>query len=784
MAKKFNEIQKPIIAPATHTLNNNTQKKERKTKQPGSAGTLREQLSPYLPGILLFVIALIIGLLTYKDYGMAWDEPFQRGPGLASFNYIFYGDQELFTKPTDNHGAGYELLLIIIEKLMKLTDSRDIYLMRHLATHIFFLVGASFGYVLIFRLFKNKFLASLGFMMFVFAPRLYAHSFFNSKDIPFMFMILITLTVCQISFEKNKPTLFFLTGLACGYATSIRIMGVMLGAFILLFLLIDLAIALSKKEKPIKPVINILWFSVGFCALLYLGWPYLWKSPVHNLVESFNKLAHFDLSHGYALLNGYLVDWAKVPWTYFPTWFLITNPELWLITGIAGIIWISVNFFKRPLTYLKNTRERNFLLYLMSFFTPILAVIFLHSVLYNDWRHLYFVYPSFVLMAVYFIDKMMHTRYKLIVQGLCTLQLVLIAYFMIQYHPFHQVYFNNFVSHKPGYLRLNYDMEYWGCSYKQGIDHLLASDQSKTIKVNCDYMVLLANNISLLPEDERSRIQYVEKNAADYYVADSRGELYDSSPSTPVDSIEVLNSAIYYLFKEEKDPVKQKQMRWQTIANLRKILAIHPDDTLANARIGDAYRNNGVYDSAELYLKHEFMLQPLNIAAVVNLALLYNAEKKYPAAIELFRKALQLNPKLEGGQSNLGDAFFFNGDLDSAEIHEQLAIQQNPQNEGAINDLAGVYFFRKKYPQAIELYKSAIKLNPRYVKPYTNIGVCYIYLARYDSAIYYSNAALSIDPSFNSAYEIIAATYQAAGKPDLAKKYEAIAQKNNPAFKL
>ncbi len=741
-------------------------------------------LTPYLPGITLFLVALIIGLFTYKDYGICWDEPFQRGPALLSYNYIFHGDPELFKTFSDNHGAGYELFLLIIEKLMNLTDSRDIYLMRHLVTHLCFLASAFAGYVLILRLFKNRFLASLGFIMFVFAPRLYAHSFFNSKDIPFMFMILVTFACCQRAFEKNKPLLFLFAGLACGYATSIRIMGVMVGLFIGIFLLIDFFSAWSKKDNPVRQALNILAFSVGFLFLLYLGWPYLWKAPVTNLVDSFSKLSHYDLWHGYVLINDHYIDGAKLPWYYIPLWFAVTTPELWLITGFAGAIWVIINFFGRPLAWLANTRERNFILYLACFFAPILSVILLHSVLYNDWRHLYFVYPSFVLLAIYFIDKILHTRYKIIMQCACALQLLLIALFMIPNHPFHQVYFNYLVSHRSGYLRSHYDMDYWGCSYKQGVDRILAADQSKVIRINCEYRTMIDNAVLFLPEEERGRLQFTDKAAADYYTSDSRGELYDNAPSTPFDSIDVLNSAIFYAFKEEKDPARQKQIRMSRIATFKEALAHSPNDTTLLQKIGEAYRDNEMLDTAEYYLKHVLELCPRNVDITTSLALLYNAEKRYPNAIELFKKALQLDPGLEGGHSNLGDAFFYNGDLDSAEYHERVAIQQNPQNPGAMNDLAGVYFFRKKYPQAIEMYKSAIKLNPQYVKPYANIGVCYIYLTKYDSAVYYSNAALAIDPGFSTANEIIAAAYQAAGKADLAKKYEAVAQKNNPAFKL
>src|SRR3954465_2628652 len=82
-------------------------------------------LTPYLPGIILFFIFLLVGFATYQDYGICWDEAYQRAPGVLSYDYIFNGSQELFNTASDNHGAGYELLLVIFEKVMNLTDTRD-----------------------------------------------------------------------------------------------------------------------------------------------------------------------------------------------------------------------------------------------------------------------------------------------------------------------------------------------------------------------------------------------------------------------------------------------------------------------------------------------------------------------------------------------------------------------------------------------------------------------------------------------------------------------------------
>ena len=378
---------------------------------------------------------------------MAWDEPAQRGPGLLSFNYIYHGSQELFLTPSDNHGAGYELLLIFIEKGLRLKDPKAIYEMRHIVTNVFFLFSAFFAYILILRLFKDKWLALLGFLMIVLNPRLYGHSFFNSKDMPFLCMVIVMLALCQMAFERQKKWLFLLLGIAAGYATSIRIMGVMHFLILLGFLVIDMLADMKKKEKPAKQLIHIGLFMLGFCSLLYMSWPYIWRSPIKKFGESFTKMASFDW-HVSVLFQGKAINSTQIPWNYFPVWFTISNPLLWLIAGFAGVVLIAYFFIKKPLTYFQNTQERNYVLYLATFLAPIFAVIILHSVIYDDWRHLYFVYPPFVFMAIYAIHMLWKGKAKIVLQVACGLQLASLIFFMVRNHPFPQVYFNPLVSHE------------------------------------------------------------------------------------------------------------------------------------------------------------------------------------------------------------------------------------------------------------------------------------------------------------------------------------------------
>ena len=510
---------------------------------------MKEKIAPYLPGIVLFMVTLILGIIVYKDYGMAWDERWQRAPALLSWDYIFYDKMELFTTESDGHGAGFELLLLMFEKWMQLTDTRDIYMMRHIVTHVVFLLSSFAGYVLVYRLFRDKWIASLGFLMFTFAPRLYAHSYFNSKDIPFMCMVLAGLAFAQIAFDKKKWWWFLLAGMAFGYGTGIRIMGIIYGLLMGLLLLTDLIMDFKEKEQPVKTIIQMAVFSAAFCLILYLSWPYLYRSPIAKFKESFTAMAHFQFL-GSVLFQGQFIPAPELPWTYFPTWFIITTPVLWLMAGFTGLLWVITEFVSKPQTCLKNGNKRNLLFYVLCFMGPIIVVIGMRSVIYDGWRHLYFVYPPFVLLGLYAINRLYMTKLKMVIVGACGLQLLLIADFMAFNHPHEQVYFNSVVKQDVEYLRTNYEMEYWGCSFKQALDQLAEADTSSVIKISANFLTPLRNNVMMLSMEVRKRFVIVDTlEKSDYFLTNFRLHPGDYPFDNIQYEISLCNSTIMRVYK-------------------------------------------------------------------------------------------------------------------------------------------------------------------------------------------------------------------------------------------
>jgi hypothetical protein len=261
------------------------------------------------------------------------------------------------------------------------------------------------------------------------------------------------------------------------------------------------------------------------------------------------------LWNGSILLGGKYIQSTQLPWTYFFTWFFISNPILWLIGGIAGMCLIISAFFKTPLDFLRNTRERNFILYVLCFGVPIFAVLFLKSIIYDDWRHLYFIYPSFVMMALYAVNKLMENdyvaqnqKYGKLIMGLCLAQVAGTAWFMIQNHPFQQVYMNKMVSHDEEFIRKNYEMDYWGVSNLQALKHILENDQRKLIKVTAIFPEILQNNIDMLEPEDRSRLKLLIPDSSDYLITNFRFHP-DDFPFNEDYSFMVQNSTVIRIYK-------------------------------------------------------------------------------------------------------------------------------------------------------------------------------------------------------------------------------------------
>jgi len=496
---------------------------------------------------LLFAGILSIGLSTFKDYGIAWDEGDQRHLGLVTYNYFSYGRDSLENCANKEYGVAFEMPLMWVEKGLNLQDSRDIFLMRHLLTHLFFLLGAVAFFLLIDYYFKDKLLATLGFLLLVTHPVIYSHSFYNSKDIVFLAMYCICYFLAVVAFDKNKLKYFILLGVACGLLTNLRVMGCLLIVCLSLFFLTDYLKAYKDKQKRKQVGKSFLVFFIPSLLVLYLTSPYLWPNPVQNFAFVFKNMAgHYKV---HVLFNGESI-YSNVPY-YAVTWFGISTPLVYLALGITGSIILAVQFFKKPLPFIVDRKERNILLFAIGFFQPLLSVILFHSVIFDGWRHLYFIYPSFILLGIYGLSKLFKTKGKWLYTAVVVVGIVSSVSFIVSYFPFENSYFNCLAgNHEPENLRKKWELDSWGNAYYQALEYIVKNDTASRINVQVVGLVGEENAWLLKPE-ERKRIQFTKGiPKPDYFVSWYKNfPLEYDFKDKEVYSIKVLNSKIISVFK-------------------------------------------------------------------------------------------------------------------------------------------------------------------------------------------------------------------------------------------
>lgn len=490
---------------------------------------------------LFFLIFLTTGFFIYDDYGISCDEDIQRQIGTTNYNYITHKDNELITDIDRYHGPFFEIFLIgaeIIWNHLKSNngylDISDVYLLRHLITFLTFFVGVFFFYLLCKHHFGNWKVALLGSLLLILSPRIFSHSFYNSKDLPFLSLFIISIYTLIKFLDKKTIFRAFLHGLTCAVLIDIRIMGILVPCLTFLFIGLDIFCDPKSIIQKCKKMIPITAF-YGLILILFtiLFWPILWKNPVYHFIEAFKDLYHHVWYLDVLYLGEYLSA-ADVPWHYIPVWLLITTPILYILFFIIGLFFMMRSFFIEFRTILKYNQIQRNLIFLLWFFLPLFTVIAFHSVVYDSWRHMFFIYPAFLLISVNGITNC-HTWIRLKLKGYSrrvgTILFIAfflgglspILYFMVKHHPYQNIYFNRFAGKNMASNKQKFELDYWGLSFKSALEYIALHDNDEIINLHFEDYCGKSTFFMILPRNQRNRLRYVNHiEDAKYFLGNYR----------------------------------------------------------------------------------------------------------------------------------------------------------------------------------------------------------------------------------------------------------------------
>ena len=406
---------------------------------------------------------MLVGIAAADDYGVHGDVIDQRAIGEANLRHLA-GEPglNLLWPPWNRlYGPVFEAPLAMVERILGRDDGRRVYLSRYLLTHLLFIAAGFAGYLLTWRLFGSRWLALFALLLFLLHPRIYAHAFFNSKDVPFLGLFMICLWLAHRAFARGAETgaagAFALCGVAAGLLTNQRIMGLAFIAGVVFMRVCDVAATAGRDERR-RVIASGAIFAFASVATFYATMPYLWADPLARFAESLAVLSAHP-TDPLLVFQGKFVHATDVPPSYLPVWFGITTPLLALLLGVVGfanLAWRVASRLRRPPAgdLLRDTPLRFELLVAACFVVPMLATIALRPTQYDDWRHSYFLWAPFVLLAAVGLralaegassacQRFLRRRAAVAaVAGLAALGLGATAVEMTRLHPHQHLYFN------------------------------------------------------------------------------------------------------------------------------------------------------------------------------------------------------------------------------------------------------------------------------------------------------------------------------------------------------
>ena len=524
--------------------------------------------------LALCALFAIVGVAVLDDYGVHYDEVAQREVAIAIADYIATGDISDISQDQDiayrYYGMAFEMPLLLVERSLGLQDSRDIYLTRHLIMHLFFIAGGFACGMLAYRMLGSRWIALLAMLMFMLHPRLYAHSFFNTKDIPFAALFVIALYLAHRAFRKDTLGAFLLCGIGVGLAIDLRPFGLILPPMILAMRGLDLWQAGRGERRRIVASAGI--FAAAALAIPYIIHPYYWENPL-RFIEGLRAVYQHPLIIDNLFMGEIYPSYAS-PWNYIPVWFAITAPPLTLLLGAVGCAAACWQGAARPLAALRDRETRFRIMLICCFALPVAAVIALQPSVYSGWRQMFFLWAPFCLLSAVGLHSIANIRIgtgiwkfgarlpgwvrdggrlrmtqRTLAYGVVGVGLMTTLTAMAALHPHQQVYFNALVDTKtPGALAKQYDMDYWMMAERQSLEYLLARYPDDTLRV-----WNRKASARILPQNDRERI-LVPRNPheADYTIYPVIG--WQNLPEDPaVHSVRAYGSVISHIIAPDSD---------------------------------------------------------------------------------------------------------------------------------------------------------------------------------------------------------------------------------------
>jgi 4-amino-4-deoxy-L-arabinose transferase-like glycosyltransferase len=340
--------------------------------------------------------------------------------------------------------------------------------------------------VAFYRILERRFNRSAAFWAVALValwPPLWAHAHVNSKDVVFLSLqVLAVSSLIRYREGSGSRTLhFWLFALLSAWAASIRLVGVCLLG------LAPLLLARAGFKEPggssqrasRRPALALLGASA---LLLILSFPVLWSTPWNRLGEMLGYATQNPWPNPSLFLGQPLYPESFTRW-YLPIWMLFTLPlGLLFLAAWGSYLGIKAMLGHKGLSFSDA-------LFLGWFCLPFLLVLALNPVLYNNWRHFYFLVIPLAYVSAFGIQEWkarLGSKKLNWLLGIYTLNLGLSALIQpglaaVRMNDLYSKVVQVWVGESQAYMT----QDYWGLCTQDALKKLDQTAPQKQLKIAC-----------------------------------------------------------------------------------------------------------------------------------------------------------------------------------------------------------------------------------------------------------------------------------------------------------
>jgi hypothetical protein len=421
------------------------------------------------------LLLAVIALLTFRDYGLGWDDYTHAQYGdlvLSLFTSGFRDTRALTFVNLYLYGGGFDMASAAVAKVLPF----DLFETRRL-------MGAAVGLVGLFATWRiarrigGRVAGLLALALLATCPLYYGHMFINPKDGPFAAaMAIFLLGLVRLLDEHPEPSVGTLAILGIGFGLSIgsRIMagfGVIeaILALVLFFVLEARSEGLpTARARFARLSLRLIPTAILAYAVMGFVWPWGVANPLNPIV-AIETFSHFFEKPWQELFEGQRLTPLEMPWDYVPLLMGLKLPEILLLLGCAGVIGLLVAVCRPQIT---PRAKAIYLSIALSAALPVLVTLVTRPAMYNGIRHFVFVMPPLAVaggLAGGWIAE--HAaRFGRLALGILVLcfaaGIALPVVEMARLHPYEYVFYNHIIGGVRG-AQTRFMLDYWGLAFKQ-----------------------------------------------------------------------------------------------------------------------------------------------------------------------------------------------------------------------------------------------------------------------------------------------------------------------------